>query len=445
MDKIQVKDLTTEYIIEKLQDAHPFFKLGKPIMDKYTVGSDGFGNKAPSYVRYDDTNDNANRSKDALLNYLRQPNRNDLFDVIIKYEKNLFDDTIAAFWWKTSDLHTKYQYKQPYTIGEELRRVHRLAADNEVRKLLDPHLTTARIRILFIESPSENCVRLQAIISAPAIDEFASTKIDAYFSNLDEAIDILREQYTKTKDNQILDAANYIEDNKQSLYDSFFKILKNIDYDSLRRTKIDVCDVELDPEVANLNVSVSKISNLTQEEYEDPIMSKHVLMPLMQLQRSLEELLRYEYVLRSNSDESKVSYDSMFNNRRAQWFFHIRDKKYNYTTQKLLVNLNTRLKNSKAKTREREILKAFKSQTSPIINSIKEIYEEVLPYVKHQSKCQVSDDLHDELAKDFNTGKHEHTQAVLDKITNAIIEMKALCDGYNDEYRRMLDAIAEDL
>ena len=226
MDKIQVKDLTTEYIIEKLQDAHPFFKLGKPIMDKYTVGSDGFGNKAPSYVRYDDTNDNANRSKDALLNYLRQPNRNDLFDVIIKYEKNLFDDTIAAFWWKTSDLHTKYQYKQPYTIGEELRRVHRLAADNEVRKLLDPHLTTARIRILFIESPSENCVRLQAIISAPAIDEFASTKIDAYFSNLDEAIDILREQYTKTKDNQILDAANYIEDNKQSLYDSFFKILK---------------------------------------------------------------------------------------------------------------------------------------------------------------------------------------------------------------------------
>lgn len=38
-----------------------------------------------------------------------------------------------------------------------------------------------------------------------------------------------------------------------------------------------------------------------------------------------------------------------------------------------------------------------------------------------------------------------HTQEVIDKIASAIIETKALCDGYNEEYRRMLDAIAEDL
>lgn len=57
----------------------------------------------------------------------------------------------------------------------------------------------------------------------------------------------------------------------------------------------------------------------------------------------------------------------------------------------------------------------------------------------------MSDELLAELLQDANTGKHVHTQIILDKITNAIIEIKALCDGYNEEYRRMLDAIAEDL
>lgn len=27
MEKIQIKDLTTEYVLEKLQDAHPFLNL----------------------------------------------------------------------------------------------------------------------------------------------------------------------------------------------------------------------------------------------------------------------------------------------------------------------------------------------------------------------------------------------------------------------------------
>lgn len=47
--------------------------------------------------------------------------------------------------------------------------------------------------------------------------------------------------------------------------------------------------------------------------------------------------------------------------------------------------------------------------------------------------------------KDFDTGRHDHTQAVIDKLANAISETRALCEAYNDEYRRMLDAIAEDL
>lgn len=444
MDKINIKDLTTEYVIDKLKGTHPFFNFGKPTLDKYSIGDDGFGNKALSRAHYSDTNDNSNRSKDALLNYLRHSDRNHLFDIMIKYNKNTFDSVINTLWNRLIALSSKYQYKQPHTICEELRRARNLVASDDIKRLFDQHLMTARIRYLFIESPIENCIRLQAIISAPAIDDFAS-KFDAYFSNFDEAVDILREQYEITKDNQILDITNYIEDNKQVLYDSIVKIFEDIGYPHVNGSKIDICDVELDPHIANLNVSVSKVNNLTQEEYEDPIKSDAVLIRPMQLQRSLEELLNYEYVLRSDGDESKVSYSSMFDDDRAQWFLHLNYNQRNYTTQKLLANLNTRLKNSKAKTREREILKTFKSRTAPIIDRIEEIYAEVLPYVTSQSKRHVSDELHNILAKDFNTGQHIHTQSILDKITNSVIETKALCDGYNEEYRRMLDAIAEDL
>ena len=47
------------------------------------------------------------------------------------------------------------------------------------------------------------------------------------------------------------------------------------------------------------------------------------------------------------------------------YFAQVSNSKHDYTTQKLLTHLNARLKNSKAKTREREILKTFKSQTAP--------------------------------------------------------------------------------
>lgn len=111
MEKIQIKDLTTEYVLEKLQDAHPFFKLGKPILDKDGRGTNDLGDDTINYACYTHTDDNSNRSKDALLNYLRHSNRNDLFDITIKYEKNKFDDIIGVFWNKTIDLSIKYQYK----------------------------------------------------------------------------------------------------------------------------------------------------------------------------------------------------------------------------------------------------------------------------------------------------------------------------------------------
>lgn len=448
MEKIQIKDLTTEYVLEKLQDTHPFFKLGKPTLRKYSVGIDDFGDKKLSYARYADTDDNANRSNDTLLNYLRHVNRNDLFDIVIKYEKNTLNDIIQVFWHKTIDLSIKYQYKKPYTIGEALSRAHNIVEGDRVDDLFNPHRTTARIRHLFVESPIENCIRLQAIISAPSLEEFATT-FGTYFSNLDEVIEILREQYAKTKDNQILDAANYIEDNKQVLYDNLIKTFKDINYQSVHGAKIDICDVELDPKVANLNVSVSKLSNLTQEEYEDPIMSNHVLLKLSRLQRSLELSLDYAFVSQYTKGRDRsikqLSVDFLTSNMCYQVFRHVSDTGYSHTTQKLLYNLNARLKNSKAKTREREILKTFKSQTAPIIAAIKEIYKETLPYAKTRNGSYLSEELLAELLQDVHTGKHEHTQVVLDKITNAVTEMKALCDGYNEEYRRMLDAIAEDL
>lgn len=347
MEKINIKDLTTEYVVEKLQDAHPFFKLGKPTLRKYSVGVDDFGDKELSDAYYANTDDNANRANDALLNYLRHSNRNDLFDITIEYKKNVFNDVVQAFWKTTIDLSLKYRYKKQYAISDELSRAHKLVEGDDVNDLFDPRIMTARIRYLFVESPIENCIRLQAVISAPYIEDFAD-KFETYFSNLDEVIDILREQYAKTHDDEILNTANYIEDNKQTLYDSLMKMFKDISYQSVHGAKIDVCDVELDPEVANLNVSVSKISNLTQEEYEDPIMSNHVLLKLLRLQRALALHLDYnlvpEYTRGRDRSIKERSVDFLTSNMCYQAFPHVRKTGYDHTTQKLLYHLNTRLK-----------------------------------------------------------------------------------------------------
>lgn len=292
-------------------------------------------------------------------------------------------------------------------------------------------------------------MRLQAVISMPYLADDGDFIINKYFPNLDLAAELLQELCTETKDDKIVQASNCINDLKQEFHDKIIAFLKEIDYQSLDGTRINICDVEIDPDVVNLDVSVSKNNNLTYDEYEDPIMSKYVLTRLMQVQRSLENLLEYDFVSsyykhRDRADKV-ITPETMFTERSFRYFAQVSNSKHEYTTQKLLTHLNARLKNSKAKTREREILKAFKSQTAPIITAIKEIYADIRPYVQPRSQFCVSEELERKLKKDVNTGAHTHTQEVIDKITNAIIETKALCDGYNEEYRRMLDAIAEDL
>ena len=49
---------------------------------------------------------------------------------------------------------------------------------------------------------------------------------------------------------------------------------------------------------------MSKVDNLTQEEYEDPIMSKHVLLRLLQLQYSLERLLERPFVTKYSKNST---------------------------------------------------------------------------------------------------------------------------------------------
>ena len=454
MEKIQAKDLTPEYVIEKLKDTHPLFKYGTPEVysdsssRSYDLVSGKKTSYPPEYVS------DTQRSKDLLFNYLRQARETNLAEMTVAYasKDNLRNQYSLEFNSRLGDLIVEYRFKREnYKIARELEQIDKMLGsdriDDEMDKIFAPYKRECTIHYLFIDSPVENCIRLQAVLHAPTLADDVDTIFGKYIPNLKVAADMLRDLYESAKDKAMLDAAEYIDENLEEFREKVTKFFNEIDYRSIHGAKIDICDIELDPAITNLNVSVSKVDNLTQEEYEDPIMSKHVLLRLLQLQYSLERLLERLIVTKYSKNSAAKELLTTYLSTNACWqvFTHVSDSKYAHTTQKLLYNLNARLKNSKAKTREREILKTFKVRTAPIIDRIKEIYAEVLPYVKSRSKYHVSDELHDILAKDFNTGQHVHTQAILDKITNAIIETKALCDGYNEEYRRMLDAIAEDL
>ena len=452
MDKIQVKDLTTHYVIEKLKDTHPLFKYGTPEIysdsssRSYDLVSGEKTSYPPTYVT------NTQRSKDLLLNYLRQTRENNLAEMTIAYKKkdNLRHQYSSKFNSALSKLIVKYMYENE-KLTRELRRIDKMLGSDRINDEMDdiflPYRRECTINYSFVDSPIENCMRLQAVLNAPTLEEDVDVILNKYIPNLKVAADMLRDLYESVKDTAMLDAAEYIDNHLEEFREKAIKFFNEIDYQSVHGAKIDICDIELDPTITNLNVSVSKVDNLTQEEYEDPIMSKHVLLRLLQLQYSLERLLERPIVTKysKNSTANELLTTYLSTNTCCEVFTHISDAKYAHTTQKLLSYLNTRLKNSKPKTREREILKTFKSRTAPIIERIKELHKEVLPYAKTKNGSYLSDELLAELLRDANTGKHEHTQAVLDKITNAIMEMKALCDGYNEEYRRMLDAITEDL
>ena len=454
MEKIQVKDLTPEYVIEKLKDTHPLFKYGTPQVysdsssRSYDLVSGSKTSYPPEYVS------DTQRSKDLLFNYLRQPREHNLAEMTIAYasKDNLRNQYSLEFNSKLGDLIVEYRFKREnYKIARELEQIDKMLGsdriDDEMDKIFAPYKRECTIHYLFVDSPVENCIRLQAVLHAPTLIDDVDTILGKYIPNLKVAADMLRDLYQSVKDKAMLDTAEYIDDHLEEFREKATKFFNEIDYQSVHGARIDICDIKLDPTITNLNVSVSKVDALTQEEYEDPIMSNHVLLRLLQLQYSLERLLEHPIVTKHSKNSTANELLTTYLSTGACWqvFTHISDSKYAHTTQKLLSHLNTRLKNSKAKTREREILKTFKSRTAPIIERIKEIHKEVLPYAKTKNGSYLSDELLAELLRDANTGKHEHTQSVLDKITNAITEMKALCDGYNDEYRRMLDAIAEDL
>lgn len=454
MEKIQAKDLTPEYVIEKLKDTHPLFKYGTPEVysdsssRSYDLVSGKKTSYPPEYVS------DTQRSKDLLFNYLRQARETNLAEMTVAYvsKDNLRNQYSLEFNSRLGDLIVEYRFKREnYKIARELEQIDKMLGsdriDDEMDKIFAPYKRECAIHYLFIDSSVENCIRLQAVLHAPTLADDVDTIFGKYIPNLKVAADMLRDLYESAKDKAMLDAAEYIDENLEEFREKVTKFFNEIDYRSIHDAKIDICDVELDPTITNLNVSVSKVDNLTQEEYEDPIMSNHVLLRLLQLQYSLERLLERPIVTKYSKSSTANELLTTYLSTNACWqvFMHVSDSKYAHTTQKLLYNLNARLKNSKAKTREREILKTFKSQTAPIITAIKEIYADIRPYVQPRSQFCVSEELERKLKKDVNTGAHMHTQEVIDKITNAIIETKALCDGYNEEYRRMLDAIAEDL
>jgi hypothetical protein len=444
MEKIQAKDLTPEYVIEKLKDTHPLFKDGFFVL-QVDSSYDAFDEFVPNHGQYANGD---GRHKDLTLNYLRHSSRNELFDVLLENSKVSYHDYTGHFLDQLRDLWIKYHYRDD-VIHAKIDQIQKLVESKELSCVLNNYKFSNRITYSFTDSPVKNCMRLQAVISMPYLADDGDFIINKYFPNLDLAAELLQELSIDTTDEKIKQASNYINDNKQEFYDKVLAFFKEIDYRSLDGTRINICDVEIDPNVVNLDVSVSKNNNLTYDEYEDPIMSKYVLIRLMQVQRSLEKLLEYDFVSsyykhRDRADKV-ITPDTMFTEHSFRYFAQVSNSKHDYTTQKLLTHLNARLKNSKAKTREREILKTFKSQTAPIIAVIKEIYADIRPYVQPRSQFCVSEELERKLKKDVNTGAHVHTQEVIDKITSAIIETKALCDGYNEEYRRMLDVIAEDL
>lgn len=452
MEKIQIKNLTTDYVIEVLKDTHPLFKYGIPEIysdhssRSYDLVSGEKTSYPPTYVT------GTQRSKDLLLNYLRQVHENSLAEIVIAYKKedNLRHQYSSKFNSALSKLIVKYMYKNE-RLTRELRRIDKMLGSDRINDEMDDIFLSYRrectISYSFVDSPIENCIRLQAVLDAPTLEEDVDVILNKYIPNLKVAANELRDLYEDSKDKDILDAVEYIDEHVEEFREKVTKFFNEIDYRAIHGSMIDICDIELDPTITNLNVSVSKVDNLTQEEYEDPIMSNHVLLKLLRLQYSLERLLDRPIVTRYSKDRHlpELRSDILTSNNCSDVFRHVADSKYDHTAQKLSFNLNARLKNSKAKTREREILKTFKSRTAPIIERIKEIHKEVLPYAQTRNRWYLSEELLSELLQDVNTGKHVHTQIVLDKITNAIIEIKALCDGYNEEYRRMLDAIAEDL
>ena len=93
-------------------------------------------------------------------------------------------------------------------------------------------------------------------------------------------------------------------------------------------------------------------------------MSEFVLIRLQQVQRSLENLLNHKLVSKYTPYADRVGVevtpDLIFSYASYSYFAQASELKYDYTSQKLLTYLNARLRASKAKTREREILKTFK-------------------------------------------------------------------------------------
>lgn len=113
MEKIQIKDLTTEYVIEKLKDTHPLFKYGTPELysdsssRSYDLISGEKTSYPPTYVT------DTRRSKDLLLNYLRQARENNLAEMTIAYKKkdDLRRQYSSNFNSSLGKLIVKYMYK----------------------------------------------------------------------------------------------------------------------------------------------------------------------------------------------------------------------------------------------------------------------------------------------------------------------------------------------
>lgn len=232
MDKIHIKDLTTHCVIEKLKDTHPLFKYGTPEIysdsssRSYDLVSGEKTSHPPTYVT------NTQRSKDLLLNYLRQTRETNLAEMTIAYasKDNLRNQYSLEFNSRLNSLIAEYRFKREnYKIARELERIDKMIGsdriDDEMDKIFAPCKRECTVHYLFVDSPIENGIRLQAVLHAPTLTDDVDTILGTYIPNLKVAADMLRDLYESVKDNAMLDAAECIDDNLEEFREKSYKVL----------------------------------------------------------------------------------------------------------------------------------------------------------------------------------------------------------------------------
>lgn len=228
----------------------------------------------------------------------------------------------------------------------------------------------------------------------------------------------------------------------EELYKYFGDQLNNVDTNSFTQQEFEICEIEIDNEVAKYKSEYNQPVAVSWKPYyyDDPIQKNEFLERPRRCIRRLEELLNVTLLKRLNKSNQDLPNALSVSKVKEDFFWYLSSTS-NAIKRALTSELNSHIPSAKENSKEEQVIKLFEESTKHLIDKMFSLHEELQPYIKSTFQGSPSKKISQALTEDADNVTNQARLRVLSELQDLTNQLSSTADAYIAAYQDMLQQV----